>query len=334
MSDPTSNPKTVAGCLEESFETIGQLVSSVEMPESPHQPPASNQTVRSNDQSKTEAASTIQKVSKLLPVLLQALDHLGEINQDKSLEASVIYKFVKMFENALRLVCELSAYGGQVRVTSDPCVPSRVNGRQVEEAESRDSTKVSFRQSRTILDLCELNIAMTTALKPTKPMQARMLEGCLSILLTRVGRGLKSCLFGVTDHDTIDDQTRDPERDQEEADHALEAQGPYLIFILERVPKPMDSGSLQPSGSALLRSAKKKLQNSLLNSVFGETALGLIKPSLELPKPPTNLHHFAGVEAVEVRNWYKSEAWKLVGWEVLDDYLRMPIQKLRNTACT
>ena len=331
--DQTSSPEAVAGCLEKTFEIIRHFVSSLEIPDVPHQASTPGQRVRSLDQSEAETASTLEKVSKLMPVLLQAMDRLDQRNHDQALEGPVIYKFIMMFEDTLRQVCELAANDGQSTTTTpDPSVLRRTNRRHTEEIKSNDSTTATSRRSRITLDLCELAVGMTTALKATKPMQASMLEGCLSLLLTRVGSGLKSCVFGVASHGTIDDQTPNPERDQARADRTLEVQGPYLIYILERVPKTMSDGCLQAPGSFLLRSAKKKFQNSLLNSVFGETALGLIKPSLEIPKPPTNLRHFAGVETVEVRDWYKSEVWKLVGWDVLDEYLRTPVQQLRTTA--
>ena len=334
-SDPTSDLKSVAGCLEENFDTIRQIASSAEMRGSSRPASKPDQMVPNNDQSEVETASTIQKVNRLLPVLLQAMDPLDRMNNDQRLEGSIVYKFVKMFEDTLRQICGLAAYDIQAsNIIPNPRILNRTKERQPKEAESHDSPTASFEQPRVILDLCDLAIAMTTTLKATKHMQARMLEGCLSILLMRVGSGLKACLFEATDHDTVDYQTREPQHDQEGASRAFEAEGPYLIYILERVSKPMDHETLQASGSALLRSAKKKLQHALLNSVFGENALGLLQPSLELPNSSTDFRHPIRVEPVEIREWYKSEVWKLVGWDVLDDYLKIPIQRLRIPANT
>ena len=286
-------------------------------------------TGSNNDKAAVETPSTthLKVVSRLPPILLQAMDHIGQRSYSQALEGSIIYKFVETYKTVLQRVCTLAAHDGlSTETTSRPSISACAKGEQPTRGERSGSATIPFKQPEIILSLCDLAVAMTTALNPTKPAHARMLEGCLSLLMTKIGSGLRTAIFGIRNNHATNNETRDPERGLEEADRMLEAQGPYLIYILERTPTKLisDQSPQQTPSSALLRLAKEKLQNTMLNAVFPHSTLGLMKHSLEPPgEPPADLQQFLDVEAGEARDWYKNEVWRLVGWDALDDHLRM-----------
>ena len=315
----------ITSCLERCFGMIELIICSLEMPEDPTQTTTVNRLARSNDRLETSPLVSIQqKISKLLPVLLQAMDHLDRAIDVQNFEGRLIYKFVKVYEVILSHVCKLSIIS---TIPGRTTISSHSEEKQKPVNCKRNPAETLCSQSRTILDLCELAVAMTTTLDSTKRAQGLMLEGCLSVLLKMVGSKLKGCVFGGPSRDTLDQQIWHAANDLEEAaDDGLEADNPYLIYILRRVLSSTNKRSLQHPNNALLTLTKQKLQNALLHSVFGETALGLMKPSFEKPEPPAELQQLEGTEA---KDWFKSEVWKLVGWDVLEDYLSRPLEGLK-----
>ena len=324
-SNPFSEPGSIATCLERGFEILGQIACSVQRLDTPSQTSSVHRLARGTHHSTAELPLSVpEKVSKLLPLFLQAMETLNWAADVQNMEGCVIYKYVKVYEGVLLHICKLSK---SCETNPQSQIPNRRGQKRVRGNQGQDSTEPPQRQSRTILDLCDLAVAMISSLDNSKRARELMREGCLSVLMDMIGSGLKASVFRAPSSDTIDDQSQKYQHHQAERPHrTLEAKDLYLIYILKQVPTLMDDVSSQHAGTPLLTLSKKKLQNALLNSVFSNTALGMLAPSLEKPERPTEPPPPMDLKEVEAQDWYKNEVWKLVGWDVLDDYLRQPLQ--------
>lgn len=353
-SRSTPESKQIAAHLQKAFESISTLVPMV--PKSGFQKQSIGQSHEgsNNVEIAAETSNAFPKMAaRLLPVLLQAMDHMSQANQDQALEGSIVYKFVETYNTILHQVCSLAVHA-TLSCTAISAQSTLVSTRERQRAEgetNNPATISSTPHAEALLSLCDLAVAMTTALEPAKPAQARMLEGCLLHLITKIGSGLRTSIFGSSSNSNNDNNNNDnnapsdPTQDLEgrltaEADRQLEAQAPHLIYILARTPTHLPIISAHSSlptqvetpSSVLLRLAKRKLQNTLLNAVFPAHALGLMKQTLkppeEPPAAPLQSESSDGAVAemeVEVREWYKSEVFRLVGWDALDEYLRVSV---------
>ena len=204
-----------------------------------------------------------------------------------------------------------------------------------------------------IMKICKLAISMVFHLDPVKSTHKAILEGWFYLLVTRVGEVLKDFTvgerpFGTHEDDatlrhnphsrerrqlTISDAASDAE--------ASEAQAPYLIWMLSRTLRLSPSTSLatktattsyddhrrpetvrqDSSRNTLCQDAHIRLQHTLVRAVFGERFAANFEPALELPPIPPDdelgIDLDTQIETADVRDWFKKEAWRLVGWDVL-----------------
>jgi len=184
--------------------------------------------------------------------------------------------------------------------------------------------------SNQIIKLCELEIAMLGSLDVGNQIQAKVLQGFLCILFEKVGQGLKRFVFGLED-DGLPQQSdgNEPSKshDRREDDEAIEAQGPYMVWILEQAESFLSRHNFSDNSNQTLSRtnvndaamfARNKLQNTLLKSVFGQEASMGFEPSLQSPGTIV-VADLEGLNLppVELKNWFKHEVWRIVGWDVL-----------------
>jgi len=187
---------------------------------------------------------------------------------------------------------------------------------------------------KSVLMLCELTISMLRSLDTSKTAHQEILEGYLFLLFDKIGKGLKHAVFGSDEEANIPSGTFDrnmenafstQENDNREDDTVIEAQAPYLIWILSRTQafispqhhhNPPDTTHPSPNVAAI---ARTKLQYTLLKAVFGDRAPPEYEPALTAPHVPTDaeLQEILAIPKVEVKDWYKHEVWRLFGWDVL-----------------
>ena len=168
-----------------------------------------------------------------------------------------------------------------------------------------------------------------------------LIEGAMYVLLTRAGSLLKMFVFDgeqigseqVASSKSI--QKRNDGR-PEELLIAMQTEARYIIWILERVmhlQAPLAATRLADFGNSnapsfnnlaptptlpLALEAQIKFQNTLLKAVFGSDDASFEERFRAPENPGLNLgRNIASVEKGDVKNWYKQEIWRLVGWDVL-----------------
>lgn len=182
-----------------------------------------------------------------------------------------------------------------------------------------------------MLILCEFAIALMAHLDTSKNMHKEIMEGFLFFLLRRVGQGLKYFTVGAERewgiHDTDYAVRIGDSRDEDEI---MEAQAPCLIWIFQQAHafiKPV-SGYASRKPLASLREPlstieKHRLQNTMLKAIFGDEVAADDQPALKSPSSPLDNGFFGRLaeelkeRQIGVKDWYKHEVWRLVGWDCL-----------------
>ena len=192
---------------------------------------------------------------------------------------------------------------------------------------------------QTIIKLCELSITMMGYLDLGKPLHRSILEGFIFILFNKIGKGIRHFVLDVDEEATTQEEQRDgnvnhtpavPNHSGHREGTEVEAQAPYLIWILERtqpflsqqsnITNTSDPNSIAEVESAA-SSARTKLQYTLLKAMFGDQASLDYGPSLEPPKAPTASElPTVDVPEADVKDWFKHEVWRLVGWDILRNH--------------
>lgn len=190
-----------------------------------------------------------------------------------------------------------------------------------------------------ITKLCELTVTMMGYLDTTKAAHREILEGYLFFLFEKIGTGLRHFVFGSDEEDIGGDQAPDDDsshvpqtshNEPQAEDTATKAQAPYLIWILEQTQTFLHQQphSTQPHSPApptpttnVAAFARTKLQHTLLRAIFGNRAPRAYEPSLQPPTTPPDAElHRATMPEADVKDWYKHEVWRLLGWDVLRDH--------------
>jgi hypothetical protein len=186
------------------------------------------------------------------------------------------------------------------------------------------------------------NVLMTMILKANNSTSKRetLLDGYLFVLLNRVGKVL--CQFVFQDlelrPDLRIDSTKLPCPDglieaslDDVSLQGMEAESKHLIWLVERaialtgtssilsMPESVTETNIPPSGSisvSLQSIARKRLQNTVLQAVFGEDD-PLFSDALKPLERPADLHFLSQPPKQATREWFTKEVWRLLGWDVL-----------------
>lgn len=187
--------------------------------------------------------------------------------------------------------------------------------------------------SKHTLKLCELEITMLRSLDTAHQGHAKIMQGFLCILFDMVGHSLQKIVFAshdggfqqATQASGSSTEVRDREHDE-----AIEAHAPYLVFILEQAQSflswpnlPLKSDTTTEDVQDVTIQSRRKLQNTLLKSVFGQEASIDFEPSLR-PAP-----EFPAFDSMELNSssegigeWFKHKVWRTVGWDVLRNQIK------------
>jgi hypothetical protein len=189
-----------------------------------------------------------------------------------------------------------------------------------------------------ILMLCDFAIVLMAHLDITKATHEEVMEGFLFFLLQSLGRGLRSFTIGPEDAWGAagpQSQAAAGGGGSEEVEEVMEAQAPYLIWIFEQAQafiKPNQANqssktaNRRPSATSrgsLLTIEQHRLQNTMLKAVFGDGASADYRPALTPPSSPLDDGFFGQLAGeleerdIGVKDWFKHEVWRIVGWDVL-----------------
>ena len=248
-------------------------------------------------------------IGKTLPHFLVHLHTLSQFPETGNLCEKVICKYINVFRVLFQRVCDLAVSN----VKSDR---HRQKTRKELDAGQRQEFAMSSSDERPaippiIVGLCKLAVSMLRCLDPIKSTHRKILEGCLNLLLTRVGRVLESFIIGGRpygiqwDAKAIATAASDAE--------AFEAQAPYLIWMLECTRRFNLSVSLSTDATDI----RIQLQNTLLKAVYGEPASGSFEPSLGPSDFPPDDEIMMEIDThigeADIRGWFNNEVWRLVG---------------------
>ena len=278
---------------------------------------------------------------KVHEIILRALTKLGRITADKKCWQRSLYYAVGLFEGSLS---ELDA----MAIVQAKLVLGH-SARKVTRAHSKSNMTMDLALSS---DLCKRACQLLSgnamhvlsAIDLDAPCHLDLLEGCMCALLDHISSSLSRAVFTDPDEtqgaalfrgvkpprglcDNTDLQT-------DTVIQAVQIEAPYLVQILERTMHMIDSHQARiSSGSAPMFSLSKdgtvtksafvqkihnKLQNTLLQGVFGDEA-GAFADALRRPsKPDVDLAEDVPASPEErTSEWFVREVWLLVGWSIL-----------------
>lgn len=290
-------------------------------------------------------------IGQTFPHFLVHLHTLSRISEDGNLCGQVVYRFIDVFRVLYQRICDLAVAFAKSNQDSPKITKKQGNGQKDQGAMSSSNERPAT--SPTIMKLCKLLITMLLHLDPMKLTHKEILEGCLYLLVTRVGEVLKDFTIGGRPYGILEDDTtwthstRTREGRQLKIfsaandTEASKAQAPYLIWMLKRAQPFISSTGLatnamtssqddhrQPEGTlrdssrnAKLDDARIRLQHTLVKAVFGDQAATIFQPALEPPQVPNDDDLMTELETrdetADVTDWFKNEVWRLVGWDVL-----------------
>lgn len=252
-------------------------------------------------------------IRRTLPHFLVHLHTLSQFSGTENLCEKVICKYINIFRVLFQRVCDLA-------VSHAKSDQHRQKTRKELDAGRKHQPAMSSTDERPvippiIMGLCKLAVSMLCCLDPIKSTDRAVLEGCFNLLVTSIGKALESFTFGGRPYGVEwDAESRSTAASDAEA---FEAQAPYLIWMLDCTQRFNLNSSLAIDAI----DARIRLQNTLIKAVFGEQASSSFGPALEPPDfPPddeimTEIAAHAG--AADIRDWFKSEVWRLIGWDVL-----------------
>lgn len=260
-------------------------------------------------------------IGQTLPHFLVHLHTLSQVSGTENLCEKVSCKYINIFRVLFQRVCDLAVSN----VKSDQ--HRQTTRKELDAGRKRQSAMSSSDERPAIppitMGLCKLAVSMLCCLDPTKSTHRKVLEDCLNLLVTRVGKVLESFTIGGRPYG-IEWDAKSMANAASDAE-AFEAQAPYLIWMLECTQRFNLSASLATNAM----DARLRLQNTLLKALYGEQASDSFEPGLKPPEfPPddeimTNIDGHIG--SADIRDWFKSEVWRLVGWDVLREKAWGPV---------
>ena len=272
----------------------------------------------------------LMAIVPLFPHVVQALDRLGQDPANQRLQRFAIYAVVKTFQNLVEAISNVACTRN-----SSPTIDG-LGGKEAPRGRSKrntssDSTITMIRDESLAARLCQLFIAMLACLQTSNQAHMEVLEGVLFHFLDKVGQLLRSATVDVhTSPVNGNIDIRNPTSGLGAKGMAIQAQAPYLIWLLKQMLKISDEDSRArcqnrdatrelPRG--IMGIPRLKLQHTLLRAVFGENSVGFDTQSLRPPILPCDS---AGVIQLDSKlgSVYPGarltmEFWKILGWDVL-----------------
>lgn len=190
---------------------------------------------------------------------------------------------------------------------------------------------------------------MMRCLDVTIPSHTEVLDGFLFLLLKRVGEALKVFVFedGIIQELEVDDIKSTAPKETATNHQAIQAQAPCLIYLLEeaksitltlnsqphaiptftRLPQQSRTSSSPPSTMNFSNHAQIRLQHTLLTAVFGDQTRSDFQATFTPPDTPIGENITArsseGIRAEGVRDWFKQEVWRIIGWDALKQTIQL-----------
>ena len=274
----------------------------------------------------------VTKITSLAPVfphILQALDRLGQDPADQNLRQFAIYNIVRIFGELIGTICEFA------RKRYESTQMNHING--LDAPNGNASCPTASLQERIEHDnsnaarLSQLFIILLKCLRLADEVHVEVLEGGLFHLLGKVGQIVGWCMG---EEQASNGNTTGP-REGDDPEHRtanIEAQAPYLIWLLDRALY-LRKESLGDSSGPVFRLSLLKLQNTLLNAAFGKDEEEKFETALRLPTLPHDMISFVRLNRrstlFSTEEAFMDDVWKLFGWDALREMTRWPLGSKR-----
>ena len=280
-------------------------------------------------------------IGRTFPHFLTHLHTLSQFSGSGNLSGQIVYRFTNIFRVIFQRICDLAVANARSNQARSKTTKKRDGQNEQCATRSFDKRPIT---SPTIMKLCKLAISMLFHLDSVKSTHKAILEGCFHLLVTRVGEVLKDFTIGrrsvgIQEDDATSRHSPRPRGRRQlkissaaNDAEASEAQAPYLIWILSRTQRLCSrvshDGDWQPeiappdsSRDALHDYAPIRIQHTLVRAIFGEGLAATFEPALEPPHTPPDddirTDFDTQIETADVKDWFKKEVWRLVGWDVL-----------------
>ncbi|KAF3009798.1 hypothetical protein E8E13_010086 [Curvularia kusanoi] len=295
------------------------------------------------DQDKSSFALAMTICARSFMSVLVGLTRLLESSEDPRHSNLVVCELAEMFK-AVLITIERVAHD-----TARQTLPLTGVQRQVK---GRDTSEVKMvKESVPARSLAHLLIGMLGFLEKTNTLHQQIFDSFVYLLLERVGQRLFYCTFGRHRSSAVEgDIELPPEpKSTEEAqrlkadEHGTHLEVKALILVLERavglapnhmnaqtsnahpiktnIGRTLSLKNLPAASKARLSPvAKERLQRTLVACMYGNSIDDEFLDVLTKPVPSTRLGSLQNVSKVEekdVKDWYKREVWRLVGWDIL-----------------
>ena len=346
-----SDPKDLALILSRVATGICRHVSVIDLLANRNPRPKEHLATRPPVEPEDIIEQRLIPIARMFPHFLNHLHTLSQFSRSGNLCGQVVYDLLNLFRALFQHIYDLAVADAKSSKERPKTRKQQDTGRN-----KQCATGAFYKRPVTspiIIKLCKLALSMLSHLDPVKSTHKAILEGCLFLLVTRAGEVLKDFTIGgrplgiheddaTSRHNPHSREMRQLTTSGAASDaEASEAQAPYLIWMLSRTLRLSPNTSLatktattsyddrgrpetagqNSSRNTLYQDAHIRLQHTLVRAVFGEQFAANFEPALELPPVPSDNELGTDFdtqnETADVRDWFKKEAWRLVGWDVL-----------------
>ena len=280
----------------------------------------------------------LNAADRSVTLLLAGLRRLSQSRNSVGATGYVVYAYVQMYSSLLECLDALAAI--EVRTSE-----AEVN--TTTKSKAKPHKQVAIKDSTAVNLFTRLLCGVIDALDSKSNAHKSLFEGLAYVVLKRLGLTLYLLVFGYARGESIADEiaayneadeiedtpNNTPARSRADLLKPAKLEAPYFIHLLTRImnaaPAHLDAVAMTTSGSpkkamkgsmkgAIAINARERLQRTLLQCMFGDGVEDdefhecLMMPAMKsapLPIPK--------IQEPEVRDWYKDEVWRLLGWEIL-----------------
>jgi len=283
-------------------------------------------TMEQPDQKRSELSCSMTACVRAWNIVLVGLKILDKDDQNSRLARLVVFECVRMISVALDATRDAAHQAAKKKINS------KASGTVPESVAAHN--------------IAYLIATFIGHLEKDNMIHHQLFEGIVYILFERVGSRLYYCTFGRHRGATLEERIAlpsTPSEPREIAQHNIESTAirlevKALIVVLERVmgvaPLHMNPQSTKQNKASTARTltlknlsftrtklcslAKDRLQRTLVTCTFGNNVEDDFVDVLTRPVDFGPAPRAPKVEDKDVLEWYQSQVWRLIGWDILE----------------